>query len=119
MRHRDGHWIWVHDRGRVMTWQADARPHMMYGTHVDISTDKEAERLLEQSRDQFYSLVESIPGITYRCTPQGYRTLLFISDQCLAVFGVEATDVLRDNPNLLSWVYPDDAARYELEIDAA
>lgn len=119
MRHRDGRWIWVHDRGRVMSWQANGHPHMVYGTHVDISTEKESERQLQQSRDQFYSLVESIPGITYRCSPLNQRKLMFISDQCLSVFGVEASDVLRENPHLLRWVYAEDVARYEIETDAA
>src|SRR5690606_26179789 len=25
MRHRDGHWVWTQDCGRVMTWTADGR----------------------------------------------------------------------------------------------
>ena len=33
MRHRDGHWVWVLDRGRVTTWTADGKPEWMYGTH--------------------------------------------------------------------------------------
>ncbi|MEJ6391605.1 sensor domain-containing protein [Gymnodinialimonas ulvae] len=33
MRHRDGHWVWVHDRGRVFTWTDDGKPEWMFGTH--------------------------------------------------------------------------------------
>ena len=46
MRHRDGHWVWVHDRGRVMTRTADGRPEWMFGTHVDISARKAQEQAL-------------------------------------------------------------------------
>jgi PAS domain S-box-containing protein len=43
MRHKDGRWIWVHDRGRVITRTEDGRPLMMYGSHMDVSARKEAE----------------------------------------------------------------------------
>ena len=43
MRHRDGHWVWVLDRGKVRTWTADGLPEWMYGTHQDISASKQAQ----------------------------------------------------------------------------
>lgn len=39
MRHKDGHWVWVHDRGRVFEWTEDGQPLRMYGTHADISEE--------------------------------------------------------------------------------
>lgn len=43
MRHRDGHWVWVHDRGRVFTWTSDGKPEWMFGTHFSIQKQKERE----------------------------------------------------------------------------
>ncbi|MEI7848234.1 MAG: diguanylate cyclase [Chloroflexota bacterium] len=43
MKHKDGHWVWLHDRGRVITWTADNKPLLMFGTHMDISVRKAAE----------------------------------------------------------------------------
>jgi PAS domain S-box-containing protein len=43
MKHKDGYWVWIHDRGRVFTWTEDGKPLMMYGTHVDIS-ERKAEK---------------------------------------------------------------------------
>jgi signal transduction histidine kinase len=37
MKHKDGHWVWVQDRGKVATWTADGKPLMMFGTHMDIT----------------------------------------------------------------------------------
>ena len=43
MRHKDGHWVWVHDRGRVFSWDDDGEPLVMYGTHTDIDERKRVE----------------------------------------------------------------------------
>lgn len=41
MRHKDGHWIWVLDRGKVGKWDRDGKPLIMYGTHQDISRSRQ------------------------------------------------------------------------------
>lgn len=46
MRHKDGHWVWVHDRGRIATRSEDGQPLVMSGTHQDISERKRAELAL-------------------------------------------------------------------------
>ena len=53
MRHRDGHWVWVLDRGKVSTRAADGSPLLMFGTHEDISDRKanEASMIYELQHD--------------------------------------------------------------------
>ena len=43
MRHRDGHWVWVHSRGRVVQHAADGTPLRMVGSHADVTPRKLAE----------------------------------------------------------------------------
>ena len=51
MKHRDGHWVWVLDRGKVISWTEDGKPRMMMGTHQDITARKRAEEdLIESNR---------------------------------------------------------------------
>jgi PAS domain S-box-containing protein len=45
VRHPDEEWVWVHDRGRVVTRDAHARPVMLSGTRSDISERKRVERM--------------------------------------------------------------------------
>jgi PAS domain S-box-containing protein len=52
MRHKDGHWVWVQDRGRVITRTEDGKPLMMFGTHADITGRKWAEAENLQLRDK-------------------------------------------------------------------
>jgi len=46
MRHKQGHWVWVHTRGRVFRHGPDGSPLVMSGTHSDISERKLAEEHL-------------------------------------------------------------------------
>ena len=49
MRHRDGHWIWVHDRGKVFEWDKEGNPQRMCGSHIDITEQKEQELHLKKA----------------------------------------------------------------------
>ncbi|MDP3334775.1 MAG: PAS domain S-box protein, partial [Methylococcaceae bacterium] len=46
MRHKDGRWIWVLDRGKVTAWTPDGKPLLMSGTHQEITDRKQAESAL-------------------------------------------------------------------------
>lgn len=52
MLHKNGHWVWVWDRGQVVTWSPANEPLLMYGTHQDISTQKELEERLQIAKEQ-------------------------------------------------------------------
>ena len=47
MRHKDGHWIWVLDRGKVVAWTEDGKPLTMSGTHQEITARKQAEEQIQ------------------------------------------------------------------------
>lgn len=51
MRHAEGHWVWINDRGRISAWDAQGKPSRMAGVHVDISVLKETEQRLEDIID--------------------------------------------------------------------
>jgi len=49
MRHKDGHWVWVLDRGQVASYTDDGKPLLMAGTHQDISDRKHYEQALQEA----------------------------------------------------------------------
>ena len=67
MRHKNGDWVWVLDRGKVATWTEDGKPLLMSGTHTDVTGRKQAEQALEKSearyRELFDSLLEGISTV--------------------------------------------------------
>ncbi|SHO51610.1 PAS domain S-box protein [Desulfopila aestuarii] len=60
MRHKAGHWVWVHDRGRVMEWTKDGLPLRMSGTHSDISSRKAAEEKFKESQERLITAIEAL-----------------------------------------------------------
>ncbi len=65
MRHKEGRWVWVKDRGKVVRWSEDGKPVLMTGTHVDITQRKEAEEALK-AREAFLSrIIDQSPFATW------------------------------------------------------
>ena len=60
LRHRDGHWIWVLDRGRVVERDAEGRALRMVGTHMDITARVQAEETLRRSEQSLAITLQSI-----------------------------------------------------------
>lgn len=64
MRHKDGSWRWVLDRGKVTTWSEDGQPLIMSGTHQEITKNKlYQEALLQASNFNRALLDNSAVGI--------------------------------------------------------
>jgi PAS domain S-box-containing protein len=61
MRHKDGHWVWVLDRGKVLTRGEDGTPRSMFGTHTDITERKKVE-----DKIRYISLHDSLTGLYNR-----------------------------------------------------
>lgn len=110
MRHKQGHWVWVHDRGQVFEWTPEGEPLLMYGTHADITREVEAQLALKASRDEFASLVSNMPGVSYRSLPDENRTMLYISGQVGHVSGYAAEELIGNKTvNYAQLRHPDDA----------
>ena len=63
MRHKDGHWVWVHDRGKVTPVNSYGLPLSMAGAHEDITDRKnaeEAERKASARRQREAEVVAAI-----------------------------------------------------------
>ncbi len=66
MLHRDGHYVWILDRGKVMEWTPDGIPSRMIGTHTNLTQIKKAQADLKESQERFKSLFDnSLTGIFY------------------------------------------------------
>lgn len=69
MRHKDGHWVWVHDRGRVVEWTESGEPARMVGTHEDISDKQAMVEALQASERRFAAMFGSEAAIMLVINP--------------------------------------------------
>ncbi len=67
IRNRNGHYIWVHDRGRVCEYGSDGQPTRAVGMVQDISTRKQMELQLQAlaSSDMLTGLANRYQGTTF------------------------------------------------------
>ncbi len=61
MKHRNGDWVWVHDRGKVISWTADGKPELMAGTHTDITERKQVEQQIIEYNQMLHSILAASP----------------------------------------------------------
>jgi two-component system, sensor histidine kinase and response regulator len=92
MKHKNGHWVWVHDRGRVVSRTDDGHPLMMFGTHADITQRKLAEETLQKSETRFHTIYDSSPIGIELYDEKGQ--LLQANSACLKIFGISGTQGL-------------------------
>ncbi len=78
MQHKNGSWVWVIDRGKVMEWDADGNPVRMFGTHLDVTERKQTELALRASEEKYRGLMESLDNAISTTAYDG--TILYLND---------------------------------------
>ena len=62
---KDGRWIWVCDRARIISRDEQGRPIRAAGTQYEISQRKKIELELRQSEARFQAFMEHLPAIMF------------------------------------------------------
>lgn len=58
LRTKGGSYKWIYTRGMIVERDAKGSPVRMVGAHTDINEVKQAELLLKESNERFYSIIE-------------------------------------------------------------
>ncbi len=108
MRHRDGSWIWVRDRGRIVEWTEDGRPLRMTGTLEDVTNARSNADRLVAAEEQFrLAMDQSTIGM---CLVQPSGQFIRVNPALCGIFARTAADLVERTWQELT--HPDD-----LELD--
>ena len=107
MRHKNGSWVWIHDRARVSSWTSDGEPLIISGTHQDITQRKAADdELRKLSRAiEFSSSAVMISDMQGRID--------YVNPKFTEITGYTRQQVIGENPGFLQ-----DSETIEADIQA-
>ena len=119
MKHKEGHWVWILDRGKVFEWTADGKPLMMHGTHQDISRRKEREEEIARQARFLENVNNNLPDVVYqfKIDTDGNYSFEYLSEGYEKMTGQPPHTVIENFD--LGWelVHPDDRDDILREIE--
>jgi PAS domain S-box-containing protein len=65
IRHADGSYKWVLDRGKIMEYNAEGKPKRMIGTITDISDRIQMEEALKESEARSSAILHTLPDVMF------------------------------------------------------
>lgn len=110
MKHKNGSWIWVLDRGKVVSWTDEGEPLRMFGSHTEITERKKANQQVKETKELLENLADQAPGVLYqfRMFPDGSYCFPYASKGIYDIYEVEAEEIKEDGRKAFESVHPDD-----------
>ena len=105
-RHKDGSYMWLRTRGKIIERDANGAPLRLMGTHTDITQRKIAERALYESEQLYRSLIETTSAIAWQYDVEQDR-FTYISPQIEKLTGYAPSE-WTDMAFWVERIHPDD-----------
>ncbi|TVQ74590.1 MAG: sensor domain-containing diguanylate cyclase, partial [Chromatiaceae bacterium] len=107
MRHRDGHHVWVHDRGQVIERTSSGKPIRLIGIQEDISDRKRVEHSLHEERQLFAT--GPVALFIWESVDDG--RVLYASENVQDLLGYTREELTSPEFNYADLIHPEDVAR--------
>lgn len=106
VRRKDGGYLWVLDRGRIIERDAQGRPLRLIGTHTDVSEQRQHQERLDR-------LAENVPGMLfqYQREPDGRSCFPYASAGIQDIYGYRPEELRQDASPVFGRIHPDDLQR--------
>jgi len=95
MRHKNGSWVWVLDKGKVVERDESGAPVRMAGTHQDITENRRAQEELERARQHVYDILESTTDAFFEV--DAAFNLTYINQKASTALGLKREEHLGAN----------------------
>ncbi|MGB4346335.1 MAG: PAS domain S-box protein [Burkholderiaceae bacterium] len=125
MRHKDGHWVWVHTLAKISARDANGHPLRLSGTNIDITTQKLAEEAMARTSAMLQAVLDSASDVAVITTGLDNIISLF-NKGAERLLGYSAEDVVGKHSSTLFMEAANDIAApgrsndagYEHKIEA-
>jgi PAS domain S-box-containing protein len=99
IKHKDGHWVWILDRGQIVERDPSGAALRVVGTHMDISNRIAAEQAAASLREQLRQDEERARDFSLSASDWFWETdaehnFSFFSDNFEAVYGLPPSQLL-------------------------
>lgn len=110
VRHKNGHWRWIHTRGRRLD-DDQLTVNWLCGTHLDITEERETQHRLQK-------LSESLPGVIYTfiMDHDGQHRFTYVSRKSADFYGITAEESLANPSAIFDIIDREDIQRVHLSI---
>ena len=106
MKHKDGSWVWIQDRGKIISWTSHGEPLLMAGTHTDISVQKKLVEELLNNKNKLDLVLNSVHvGIWELDVAENKRS--FDNQSCI-LLGIDPVSFEGTEEEFYAVVHPDD-----------
>lgn len=117
MKHKNGQWVWVLDRGKVTSWDEEGKPLLMQGTHQDITERKQVEMELEKVTERLALATEA--GGVGVWDYDVVKNKLVWDDQMFRIYGITRDHFGSGYKAWKAALHPEDRQRADDEIQLA
>lgn len=93
LRHKTGHWIWIHDIGKVLKRDADGNPQRAFGIHLDITERMEAVLGLAKAKEESDAIINDFLDTLLVVSTD--LTIVRINQATCNFLGYEETELLQ------------------------
>ena len=90
IKHKNGNWVWVLDRGKVISRTEEGEPLLISGTQIDISAIKNAEQAIKEKQALLETILNSINVGIVACNTSGELTIFNKATQKMHGLPVES-----------------------------
>ena len=94
-RKKNGNWIWINGRGKIVEWTDNETPSRFIGTHTNITKRKKTEEALRQSEKKYRTILENIEESYFEVDIAGNYT--FFNDSLCRLLGYSKDELMGMN----------------------
>lgn len=122
IRRKDGSYMWVSSRGKVVERDAEGRPLRMIGTTTDITELRGMSERLQQTVELLTGLTNEIPGMVFqfRRLADGSASFPYVSAGSREIYGLTPQQMANGAIEAIrALIHPDDMPRYLAALEAS